>query len=147
MARATAAGDRDGMKSGTRRLAAVAVALAVAACRVPDTPTSDEALLADFEPPLAVGRTTRADALLRLGAPVERFEGDRILCWRIARAGRELQPVSVYVSPWYSTDFAQGWTLAEVDPRVRIESSTVRSLMLVFDGDGVLLRARALQQP
>ncbi len=104
-------------------------------------------MLADFEPPLATGRTTRVDAPRRRGAPVERFECDCILCWRIVRAGRGQQPVSVYVSPWYGADFAQGWTLAEVEPRVRIESSSVRSLMLVFDGSGVLLRARALSQP
>lgn len=147
MAVAAAAAERRGMPAGLRSLAGLACAVALAACRAPDTPISDEALLASFEPPLEVGRTTRTDALLRFGAPVERFEGDRILCWRIAcdRAGQ--RPVSLYVSPWYGSDFAKGWTLAEVDPRVRIEQESVRSLVLVFDGSGALVRARALRQP
>ncbi len=122
-------------------------ALAFAACRAPDTPVSDDALLAAFGPTLEIGRTTREDALLRFGMPVERFEGDRILCWRIAVDADRQRPVSLYVSPWYASPLAKQWMLADVDPRVRIELPTVRSLVLVFDEGGVLRRARALQQP
>lgn len=126
---------------------ALGCAMALAGCRAPDTPISDAAMLADFEPPLAIGRTTRADALLRLGAPAERFEGDRILCWRIARTGSGRRPASVYVSPWYGSDLAAALSRSNVDPRVRIEASSVTSLVLVFDAGGVLQRARALRQP
>jgi|LakMenEpi03Aug12_release.lakeMendotaPanAssembly.Ray.scaffolds.fasta_scaffold245567_2 hypothetical protein len=150
MATTAAWADGAGMVIGSRALlllAAIAAVAALPACRVPDTPTTDVEALADFVPPLEVGRTTRADVLLALGAPVERFENDRILCWRIARTGSGQKPMSVYVSPWYGTDFATALSRSRVDPRVRIESSTERSLVLVFDGSGVLQRARALRQP
>lgn len=124
-----------------------ACALAFAACRAPDTPVSDTELLAAFEPALEIGRTTREDALLRFGTPVERFEGDRILCWRVAVDAAGQRPVSQYVSPWYAAPQLQQWTGASIDPRVRIEPPTVRSLVLVFDEGGVLRKARALRQP
>ena len=121
--------------------------LALAACRAPDTPVSDDELLAEFGPTLVIGQTTREAALLRFGAPAERFEGDRILCWRIAMDASGQRPVSQYVSPWYATPLAKQWLFIDLDPRVRIEESTVRSLVLVFDEGGVLRRARALRQP
>lgn len=138
--------DRAGMRS--RVLCSVAVGvLALAACRAPDTPVTDDELLAAFGPTLVLGQTTREDALLRFGAPAERFEGDRILCWRIAVDAASQRPVSQYVSPWYATPLAGQWLFVDLDPRVRIEASTVRSLVLVFDEGGVLRKARALQQP
>lgn len=138
--------DRAGMRS--RVLCSVAVGvLALAACRAPDTPVTDDELLAAFGPTLVLGQTTREDALLRFGAPAERFEGDRILCWRIAVDASGQRPVSVYVSPWYAAPQLQQWTGASIDPRVRIEPPTVRSLVLVFDEGGVLRKARALRQP
>lgn len=143
------AGDRvDGVGMRSRVASSVVtVALAVAACRAPDTPVSDDALLAAFGSALEIGRTTREDALLRFGTPVERFEGDRILCWRLAVDAASQRPVSQYVSPWYATPLAKQWLFVDFDPRVRIEEATVRSLVLVFDEGGVLRKARALQQP
>lgn len=143
------AGDDPASMVDRVRIGAVACvcALAFAACRAPDTPVSDDALLAAFGPTLEIGRTTREDALLRFGMPVERFEGDRILCWRIAVDADRQRPVSMYVSPWYGSASIQMFHRAAFDPRVRIEESTVRSLVLVFEDGGVLRKARALRQP
>lgn len=129
------------------RLGMLVGVVAFAACRAPDAPVSDDAMLAAITPALEIGRTTREDALLRFGAPVERFEGDRILCWRLAVDADGQRPVSQYVSPWYGSAQTQQWTNAVLDPRVRIELATMRSLVLVFDGGGVLRKARALRQP
>jgi hypothetical protein len=125
---------------------AIAV-LALGACRVADTPRSDGELLARIEPPLEIGRTTRQAALLRFGLPAERFEGDRILCWRLAVRSGEPQPISLYVTPWYATPEARPLTMTKVDPRFHIESGDLVSLVLVFDEAGVLRKARALRQP
>lgn len=144
---ASAAGvDRRGMPLRALRPVAVA-ALVFVACRAPDTPVTDDELMAAFESTLVIGQTTRADALLRFGVPAERFEGDRILCWRILTDAAGPRPVSQYVSPWYATPLAKQWLFVDLDPRVRIEAAAVRSLVLVFDEGGVLRRARALQQP
>jgi hypothetical protein len=129
------------------RVGVVACALALAACRAPDTPVSDDEMLAAFGPALEIGRTTREDALLMFGAPAERFEDDRILCWRVFRDGAIGRPVSLYVSPWYASPPTVAWLYTDLDPRVRIEPGTVRSVVLVFDGSGVLRKARALRQP
>ncbi len=118
-----------------------------AGCRVPDTPVDDTQVFAALEPPLEMGRTTREDALLRFGMPVERFEGDRILCWRIGWRTNSGQPVSAFVSPWYGASSSAAFTNAKVDPRVRIEPDALVSLILVFDEGGVLKKARALRQP
>jgi hypothetical protein len=128
-------------------LAIAMVAVSAAACRVPDTPIDDKELFAALEPPLETGRTTREDALLRFGMPVERFEGDRILCWRISWRGNIGQPVSTFVSPWYGSGASAAFINAKVDPRVRIEPDALVSLVLVFDEGGVLKKARALRQP
>lgn len=119
----------------------------LAACRVPDTPIEDKELFETLEPPLETGRTTREDALLRFGMPVERFEGDRILCWRIGWRTNSGQPVSAFVSPWYGSSASAAFTNTKVDPRVRIEADALVSLILVFDEGGVLRKARALRQP
>lgn len=148
MAASVAGVDRRGMAARTLRLVVIAVAaLACVACRAPDTPVTDEELMAALEPTLVIGQTTRADALLRFGVPAERFEGDRILCWRITTDAAAPRPVSQYVSPWYATPLAKQWLFVDLDPRVRLEAPSVRSLVLVFDEGGVLRRARALQQP
>jgi hypothetical protein len=123
------------------------IAASVGGCRVPDTPVDDRRLLDALDPPLAVGHTTREDALLQLGVPMERFEDDRILCWRIAPGGGTQRPVSLFVSPWYASSDAGGFTLAQLDPRVRLEPSYIVSVVLVFDPQGVLRRMKALRQP
>lgn len=125
----------------------VVAACALGACRVADTPATDGELLARIEPPLEIGRTTRQAALLRFGLPAERFEGDRILCWRLALWESAQQPISLYVSPWYATPEARPLTMTKVDPRFHIESGDLASLVLVFDEAGVLRKARALRQP
>lgn len=129
------------------RLLVGALAVCLAACRTADTPVADERLVERFQPPLEVGRTTRADALLRFGMPAERFEDDRILCWRIAVSAATARPVSVYVSPFYAAMHSQAFATADVDPRVRVEPQHLASLVLVFDGGGVLQRKVALRQP
>jgi hypothetical protein len=123
------------------------IALGFAGCRVADTPVDDHRLLDAFDPPLVIGQTTREDALLRLGMPLERFENDRILCWRITANDGKQRPVSVFVSPWYASSDAAPFTQAQLDPRVRIEPSQLASLVLVFDEAGRLRKAKALRQP
>ncbi len=73
------------------------------------------------------GVTTRQEALLKLGTPLGRFEGDRILTWDFRILGQ---------NRWERVDpsASGGWQVA-------IQSgSTTCSLVLVFDGEGILVR-------
>ena len=66
------------------------------------------------------GVTTREQVLLKLGSPTAVFEGDRILTYRVARAGPD--GVSVIQREHLSDPAGQNWTNAEF------------SLVLVFRG-------------
>jgi hypothetical protein len=73
------------------------------------------------------GRTTREEALLKLGAPLARLEADRILIW-------DFQPLSD--GSWVSIPSSGGldWQVPALG------GARTCSLVLVFDDKGVLLR-------
>ena len=73
---------------------------------------------------LVAGRTTRSQVLMILGQPSARFEGDRILTYRIGH--REEQGYFVIVPEVY------GWTAQY-------------SLVLVFNGRGVLQKQNLVE--
>jgi hypothetical protein len=73
---------------------------------------------------LVKGRTTRSQVLTTLGQPSARFEGDRILTYRIGH--REEQGYFVIVPEAY------GWTARY-------------SLVLVFDSGGVLQKQNLVE--
>lgn len=147
MAAAAAAPHGAGM-TRSQHLVCASVLAGLAACgSTTDLPFDDQGSLLTLLPQLTVGATTRADMLLALGMPVERFEGDRILCWRIApTATGATVPVSRFVSPWYGAPATFGFTSWVPDPRVRIEPAAVATLVLSFDDHGVLRRAKLLRQ-
>lgn len=125
----------------------VAMLLAAACGTSSDLPWDSTADLTGLLPDLVVGMTTREQALLMLGLPMERFESDRILAWRmVANPLGEPQIVSQFVSPWYGTATQADYTFVQVDPRVRLEADGVRSLILAFDDRGVLLHCKLLRQ-
>jgi hypothetical protein len=76
---------------------------------------------------LADGQTTREDVLLTLGQPSARFESDRILTYRLV----------------YNPN-SKGFSIVQRDPAIQMGWSTWstadHSLVLVFDGEGVLRR-------
>lgn len=136
------------MTTRLRRFAAAAALAVAAACgSTTEMPFDDQGSLLTLLPQLVVGTTTRADMLLVLGMPVERFEADRILCWRIVpTAVGATVPVSQFVSPYYGSKVAVAFTAWVPDPRVRIELEQVATLVLSFDAKGVLQRAKLLRQ-
>jgi hypothetical protein len=67
------------------------------------------------------GRTTREQVMLKLGGPTGRFEADRILTYRIARAGDG--DVKVVEREKYSDLIGDNWQAADY------------SLVLVFAGN------------
>ncbi len=140
---------RVGTKAQTvaMRASRLLLVLALTACRVSDVPFDDQAALRTMLPSLTEGVTTRAQVLLELGMPVERFEHDRILGWRIVdTGGAGVAPVSLFVSPYYGAALPAGFAPYTPDPRVRIDADGVASLMLAFDERGVLRRASLLRQ-
>lgn len=103
----------------------------VAGCS-PVGPVHDPELEAATLPWIIDGVTTKEEALLTLGAPSARFQGETILTWRLGRnADGELKVFAPEVNAR--------------DPGVRIWDVAQFSLVLVFDDSGVLARHRLLR--
>ena len=80
---------------------------------------------------LEPGKTKKEDVLLAFGPPSAKFEGERILSYRLRRSGDKLiivPPIQDPGEPAYST-----WANAD------------HNLMLVFDGEQVLRRSSLLR--
>lgn len=76
------------------------------------------------------GRTTREEALLGLGTPSWRMDGDRVLAFAYTRPGGEV---------WVRC--ARVWSYRPTSgPNAPVSSQPVHSLVLVFDGGGILAR-------
>jgi hypothetical protein len=91
------------------------------------TPDQVRSLRSDLLGFLKEGVTSRQEALLHLGTPLGRFEGDRILTWDFRPAGEgrwERMP----------SNGAGSWPVATY------AGSTTCSLVLVFDDAGILQR-------
>ena len=82
------------------------------ACAAPET-MGDTALLTF----IAIGETTRTEAMLRLGEPSASFENDRILTWRLHGDDQAGYFISDDPGTWNKVSY---------------------SLVLVFGSDGVL---------
>lgn len=120
-------------------------ALALPGCQ--DLPFDDSARLPELLPDLTVGVSTRGELLLQLGLPVETFENDRILAWRVVESvNGPIRLVSQFASPYYSDALPNGLRYAELEPRVRVLPDEVASLIVVFDAQGRVAKARLLRQ-
>jgi hypothetical protein len=109
-----------------RRLAAVALLLALApSCSVEHgvgaVGDGEEPAFSRF--PLVDGATSKTDVLLYYGLPTSEYEGDRILVYRLARAGDQVVLLS-RTARWSKVEF---------------------NLVLVFDEHQVLLRHSLLR--
>jgi hypothetical protein len=106
----------------------VLFALGLAVCAAGCAPTrppveQDRQQLSD----LVEHRTSKADVLLKLGAPAATYEGERILAYRMGRGHQNILSV---VSPIVRTD----------DPRFVSLLHSEYSLVLVFDSADTLER-------
>ncbi len=102
----------------------LAAALALAGCATTTPPPLTTSKSPDLVSSLTDGKTTKEQAILRLGQPSGRFEAGKILTYRLGYEStnhdyivRERQPGAYGWPTWYVTQF---------------------SMVLVFDDNGVL---------